>query len=183
MIVISRVSRDLRWVQVNSYREDSIVFCMDIKLGIKLRNIVIDFIIVDLFGVYLMVFSFQKKMFLRKSLCLVCDWYLGLVSLVIIFFKDWVTKSKQNTCLVKQTLKSISWCTTNNNPIQQPSVHNPTNQQHLFILPIRATIHGGAQPENHIKPNRQTPQSHHYQVLNNKNPNLSLRWGFLGIDN
>ena len=50
-------------------REYIIVFGVDFKLDINLRNTIIDFIIRELFGIYPMIFSFKAKGFPHKSLC------------------------------------------------------------------------------------------------------------------
>ena len=51
-----------------------------------IRNIVIDLIIVKLFRICLVVFPFNEKSFPHKYLCILCDFYLELVILVIILF-------------------------------------------------------------------------------------------------
>ena len=55
---IRRFSLAMRHTQ-----EDLLLYLANLKLEINLRTIVIDFIIVKLFGVCLMVFPFKEKWF------------------------------------------------------------------------------------------------------------------------
>ena len=49
------------------------------------RDIIIDFIIIDWLGVCPIFFFFQEKSVFHITLCIfMCDWYFGLVILVII---------------------------------------------------------------------------------------------------
>ena len=53
----------------------------------ELENIVIDLIIVNRFRICPVIFSFKEKRVFHVNICvIVCDFYFGLLILVIIFF-------------------------------------------------------------------------------------------------
>ena len=88
-LVYVRVKKIRRYfITVRHTKEDLLLYLVNLKLGINLRIIVINLIIVNLFKVCPVVFLFNEKWFFQLNICVImCDYYFELIILVIILFR------------------------------------------------------------------------------------------------